>query len=250
MIIGYPVPGKEKARIICQAFIDGAPHDAEGDVFFGVNHGNHAAYLRAKALGRPWFYVDNAYFDRCRGVYFRVTRNALQCNGADPSDGKRFEHLGISIKPWRVDSKPTNTLLVCEQNANFMAAAVGYKGGWLTNTLSALRGLGLPHPIKVRPWNPDKAKLAIALLDQLPTTHMVITHSSASAITAMLEGVPAISQSGAAAVLTGKSMTFADISLPRHPSGREQFAATLADNQFTLDEIRRGMAWQWLNREK
>ena len=246
-LIAHPVPGKLKAQLICKAFIDGAPKNAQGDVFFGVNHGNLAPYLRAKALGRDWYYLDNTYFDKHRGMYFRVTKNALQCSGAESSDGKRFRSMGVEIKPWR--ETLGDTLLLCEQNDNFMATAVGYKGNWRRNTLATLMMLKPPYKVRLRPWNPDKKQNAITLLHELPGLRAVITHSSGSAITALLEGTPAISESGAARLLTGP-LTRENLLHWTRPSNREQFAWALADNMWTLDEIRNGEAWAWLNRSK
>ena len=244
-IVAWPVPGKVKAINFCNDFIKGAPKNAEGNIFFGVTHGNVAPYLRAKALGRTWWYGDNSYFDKHRGTYFRVTKNALQCRGDEPSDGTRFRALGVEIKPWR--ETLGDTLLVCEQNDNFMAAAVGYKGNWRRNTLAALAAMKLPYKIRVRPWNPDKHQNAVTLLQELPTLRAVITHSSGAAITALLEGVPAISESGAASRLTGP-LTRENIMSWQRPTNREQFAWALADNMWTLDEIRKGAAWRHLNK--
>lgn len=241
-LIAHPVPGKQKAVDICNAFIKGAPRGAEGDVFFGVNHGNVAPYLRAKALRRDWYYIDNSYFDKHRGVYFRVTKCALQRTGLEKSDGARFDRLGVSIKPWRKDLG--NEILLCEQNDNFMAAAVGYKGNWAKNTMAKLAEYSTLFKVRLRPWNPDKVKTALALLDDLKNLRCVVTHSSASAITAMLEGVPAISEAGAARNFTGPLTRDAILNLPR-PDNREQLAWALADGMFTMDEIRSGEAWEW-----
>lgn len=243
-LLAYPVPNKQRSVDICKAFIAGAPKSATGDVFFGVNHGNIAPYLRAKALGRDWYYIDNAYFDKVRNVYFRVTKCALQRRGDEPSTGERFKALDIEVKPWRTDLG--NDLLLCEQNANFMAAAVGYKGDWLKNTARMLEIAELPFRIKPRPWNPDKHKVYRALLDDIDNVHMVITHSSGSALTALLEGVPAISEAGAARLYTGP-LTRENISNPPRPDNREALFNALADGQFTLDEMRSGYAWKVLN---
>jgi hypothetical protein len=247
MLTAHPVPGKQKAVDICNAFIKGAPANAQGDVFFGVNHGNLAPYLRAKALGRDWWYLDNSYVDQYRHVYYRVTKNALQCKGTEPSTGERFQQLGVEIKPWR--ERTGNDILVCAQNDNFMATAVGYKGNWTKDTVRKLQAMNLPYRIRIRPWNPDKVKTGKILLGDLGNLHLLVTHSSASAITAMLEGVPAISESGAARVHTGP-LTLESVLRPPRPETREQLAWALADNMWTLDEIRAGKAWEWLNRSK
>ena len=39
-LTAFPVPGKEKSRRLCEAFVRGAPKDAEGVVFAGVKDGN------------------------------------------------------------------------------------------------------------------------------------------------------------------------------------------------------------------
>lgn len=243
-LISYPVPGKEKSRLICRAFEAGAPKHATGSVFFGTE-GVMDAFQRAKS--GTWWYIDNAYFDRCRGTYFRVTKNALQ---VDPrgktSFGARFRSLGITIRPWRdpLGSK----VLVIPQSESFMKSTLGKPGDWVRETLHHLKVFGVPDSeIRVRPWLRDKVKAYVELRQDLLDARLVVTWSSASAITALLEGVPAISESGAATWLTGPLI--ADTVRDPHRPGlveRAQFAAILADNQFTLDEFRDGTAWRWL----
>jgi hypothetical protein len=241
MLTLYPVPGKLKSDMICRAFLAGAPRSAEGAVFFGTE-GQMSAYRKAMTNGRPWFYLDNAYFDKHRGTYFRVTRNALQ---VDPrgrtSDGKRFAKLNVPIKPWRETLGPD--ILVAPQSDAFMKSTLGIEYDWGERTAALLRGRG--YPVRIRPWNRDKIKAGIALLDDLPNLRLLVTHSSASAITAMLEGTPAISMAGAASTLTG-ALRPESIDNPPKPDGRLEFAQVLADNQFTLEEFRSGAAWSWL----
>jgi hypothetical protein len=241
----YPVPGKEKSRLICRAFEAGAPRDATGTVFFGTE-GVMSAFQKAKAGKHPWWYIDNSYFDKHRGIYFRVTKNALQ---VDPrgktSTGERFARLQIEIKPWR--SKTGPEILVCPQSDNFMKSTLGYPNDWAAETVAALKSYDLPHPIRVRPWNRDKIAAGISLLNDLKNLRLLVTHSSAAAITAMLEGVPAISMAGAAYYITGM-LSRESVQTPPQPDGRLEFAQVLADNQFTLEEFRNGKAWQWLNK--
>lgn len=263
-LICYPVPGKEKSRLICRAFETGAPKSATGSVFFGTE-GVMDAYQRAKA--GTWWYIDNAYFDRCRGTYFRVTKNALQVDiraGIGPvspmgrpsplwiksSTGDRFRQLGITIKPMR--EQLGSKILVIPQSDSFMKSTLGKPGDWTRDTLHHLKVFGVPEAdIKVRPWLRDKKRAYIELREDLKDAKLVVTWSSASAITALLEGVPAISESGAATWITGPLV--ADlVHRPLMPSlaERAQFAAVLADNQFTLDEFRDGTAWRWLERDQ
>jgi hypothetical protein len=132
------------------------------------------------------------------------------------------------------------------QSDAFMKSTIGRPTDWAADTLIKLRSWGVQH-LRVRAWNRDKVKAGLALLDDLKNLRLLITYSSASAITAMLEGVPAISETGAAHLLTGPLAHEAVVDPPRSED-RLRFAQVLADNQFTLEECRNGRAWEWLEK--
>ena len=259
----YPVPGKEKSKVICAAFAHGAPKHATGSVFFGTE-GVMSAFQRAKS--GTWWYIDNAYTDPQRGQYFRVTKNALQVDprrywseddrpallptsDMRPSTGERFARLGIKVKDWR--DNPNGRILVIPQSDDFMKSTLGRKGDWLKETVDKLNAWGFGPRIRVRPWLRDKKQAYIELHKDLDGAALVVTWSSASAITALYEGIPAISESGSAYALTGGLLEQA-VREPRRPSlaERQRFLEVLADNQFTLDEFRDGTAWRWLERSQ
>lgn len=243
MLTLYPVPGKAKSDMICRAFAAGAPRNAEGAVFFGTE-GQMSAFRRAKASGRPWYYLDNSYFDKHRGTYFRATKNALQ---VDPrgktSDGKRFARLGIEIKPWRTGDD--GMILICPQSDDFMKSTLGFEFDWVS-TVEARLPIGWKWEVRVRQWNRNKIEAGTVLLDLLPRVRLLISHSSSASITAMLEGVPTISEAGAAHTLTGP-LNYEAVFRPPRPEGRLEFAQVLADNQGTLEEFRDGTVWRMLN---
>lgn len=248
-LVCYPVPGKAKSDLICKAFAAGAARGASGAVFFGTE-GQMDAFQRAKANGKPWFYVDNSYFDKHRGLYFRVTKNALQVDPTGKkSDGSRFAKLGIEIKPWRTLTLGED-VLVCPQSDNFMKSTLGRVDDWAAETVKTLQSWDIKR-VRVRPWNSDKVKVAVALHADLSNLRLLITHSSASAITAILEGVPAISTGDtAAAFRIGGPFTESNVLAPLRAADdqRLHMAQVLADNQFTLEEFRDGTAWDWLQK--
>lgn len=243
----YPVAGKKKSFDICLAFAQGAGGQIAGLLregaafFYGVDDSNLETWRRVRELGREFFYCDNAYFDGTRQAYFRVTRSALQHSGAGESDGKRLAKLGVTIKPWRAAGEH---VLVCPQSHHFMRTVVGVEGDWQAETMAKLATL-TDRPVRLRAWSADKGKLAATLEQDLANAHVLVTWSSAAAITAILAGVPAIVLGQSAAQpMAGTSLE--QLENPPTPDGREGWAGVLADNQWTLDEMRAGVAWRAL----
>lgn len=240
MLTPIPVVGKQKSRDICDAFIAGAPRSAKGFVTYGVNDTNHAAFLAAKATGLPIWQIDNSYFDKTRGLLFRVTKDAVQHSGLGETDGKRFALLDIPVEPFRL--RANAHVLVVEQSESYMRIHGGEPARtqgrptagnetWLTKQ-TRLHAAG--RKIRFRPWRSDKLKLAEKLAYYLIDADLLITHSSAAAVQAYLAGVPV--------VVSEQSCCY------RTPiEDRMRLFGVLADNQFLLSEMRSGFAWRALN---
>lgn len=239
MLISCPVPGKDKSARICRAFMDGAPRDAEGYVFFGVNEANAEQWRIAKASGLPWFYIDNSFFDVTRGQRFRVARNRVQVNARElTSDGRRFDALGLEIKPWTVAR--SGYWLVIEQSQSFMRT-VADAPDWLSRTLYDLSSPA-GAPVRVRAWNRDKHAQMRTLDADLAGAKCLVTHTSAAAVQAVLQGVPAyVDRMHALAQMVCGLGGYTD------RDQRRRFLSVLADHEFTLDELRAGAAWHRLH---
>lgn len=240
MVNAYPVAGKTKSLDICRAFVDGVKdHATDCAVFYGVDQSNSQHWDRVKTLGIDWYYIDNSYFDATRGTHFRVTRNGLQHSGLGHTTGVRFRQLRQKIMPWRVHG---NHILVCPQSDQFMREIAHFPGNWLQDVQAALATLTV-RPLRVRNWDRDKAALSATLRDDLRGAWALVTYSSAAAVSALIEGVPPISKAGACAYMGNNLST---IEKPRMREDRERFLGVLADNQFTLQELREGKAWRTL----
>lgn len=236
----FPQPGKAKSRDILEAFAagtSGARYDGIPS-FFGVK-GIEETWKLARASGR-YYYLDNAYFDVTRGSHFRVGRNSLQ-DWSCPPDYSRLEKLGLVILPWR---KSGAHIVVTMQSPHFMEEVAGWPGGanaWQAEVLTKIKKY-TDRTIVVRHWNPDKPMLARTLREDLQGAWCLVTHSSAAANEAVLDGIPVFVLGQGSALPMGLSM-LEQIEKPRMPDGREAWAATLAANQWTLDELRKGMPW-------
>lgn len=232
----YPVAGKQKSADICAAFIRGAPQN-DGDVFYGVDESNLVAW-RASV---DYWYIDNSFFDSTRGTHYRVTHNDLQPSGVGATDGKRFDALNIEIKPWR---EAGEHVVICPQSMSYMRMIAGYEGDWLSQIRKELR-TATHRELRVRPWNRDKARLASTLHADLRNSWALVTYSSAAAISAVLCGIPVVVTGPNAAKPMGGGRP-ADIERVGKPEHRRMWASVLADAQFTLEEMRSGLAWETL----
>lgn len=239
----YPQPGKPKARTICEAFAEGfggrvVQHTPQAlysgpAMFYGVRPAWLHLWQQAKDEGREWWYADNSYFDAGRERYFRLTRGALQHDGRGESDGQRLAALGVTVQPWRAGGYH---IVACVQSDEFLRVVAGVDGGaagWLCavrNTLARVtkRQLVVRQKRDSRP-----------LADDLAGAWALVTYCSAAANEALIAGIPVHVATGAALEF---STPLNEIESPRRPEGRERWASVLADNQWTLDEIRRGAA--------
>lgn len=225
----YPQPGKRKAIEVCEAFARGCSGDVVHSVpdrlrsgaamFYGVRPAWFHLWEQAKAEGRDWFYADNAFLgDR----HFRIARNAVQAAPLPP-DYDRLDQLNIEIKPWR---RTGRHVLVCLQTDEFMATVAR---------------AGMPEILTDRPVKVRRKGSPVPLADDLRDCWCVVTWSSAAGIEAVLAGVPAIA-------LGESVIPYGDIEDPPKFDRRE-WAARLAANQWTLEEMADGTAWINLTRE-
>lgn len=250
MVTCYPQDGKKKSYDICSAFAVGCGGRVVTDgvyrggpaMFYGVDTANEQVWRDVRASGADWYYADNAFFDQCRGKYFRVGKNQLQHSGFGTSDGKRFARLGLRLEPWRTTGAH---ILVTPQSDHFMRVAAGFPN-WLESTLAVLNRC-TDREIRIRAWNRDKLKLAQQLPQALAGAWALVTYSSGSAISAILSGIPAIS--------TGECIarrmcgTLAEtIENPLMPE-RQEWANVVADHQWSLDEFRSGETWRVLQEQ-
>lgn len=252
-LVCYPQPGKPKSRRLCEALARGAggrlceprPLELEPGAagFYGVV-GLEDLYRQAVAE-RDWYYADNAHFDCARGTHFRVAKNALQDLSPGAPEWKRYEALGLAVKPW---TRGGRHVVVAMQSEHFMAQVARWPGGASTWQDAVLRALErhTDRPIVVRHWVRDKAERAKTLHQDLEGAWALVTHASAAANEALLAGVPVFVTGRSPALSMGLSQ-LQRIEDPRRPDGREQWAAVLAGKQWTIEEIESGTAWRALH---
>lgn len=235
----HPVAGKRKSVDLIDAFIAGAPKTATGAVFYGVNESNIDAWRETLRFQRPFWYIDNSFFDKTRGTHFRVAKNRIQIDATQyTSDGSRFEALGIALHPHKTDGE---TIVVCPQSDSFMRDIVRYPGNWLEQKLRELNDCYPHRAVVVREWSRDKIKAAASLPQDLATAWRLVTHTSMAAVEALVHGVD-VDCAGMHAIGLWRTDREA------YTEDRRKLMGVLADAQWTIEELKEGKAWQWLNR--
>ncbi len=236
-LVCWPQPGKRRSLDVLSAFAAGWG-GGSGEAFYGVV-GIEAVFAKTRESAKTWFYGDNAYFDRLRGTHFRFARDALQIAEAQRPDWARWRAIGLGMAPWQRGRH----VVVVEQSSHHLRLSGGGEA-WLGGTLTRLASL-TDRPIRVRRWNRDKGGAASSLAADLKDAHALVTHTSAAANEALLAGVP-VFVTGPCAASPLASGSLEGIESPRYPDGREEWAAGLANSQWTLEELRSGAAWRRL----
>lgn len=254
-LYAYPQPGKDKSRRLLSAFAEGAGGELRepwhgisfiqdrscASAFYGTV-GIESLFAAAREMN-DWYYLDNAYFDRARERFFRISRNALQRAALAP-DFKRLKQLVIEISPWR---RAGAHVLVVEQSEYFMREIARRPlEQWRGEVLETLRR-HTDRPIRIRAWQRDKSKASSSLVQDLAGAWAVVTHASAAANEAVLAGIPVFLTGQSVALPMGLSQ-LEQIESPRRPDGRREWAAQLAASQWTEEEMRSGVAWESLTK--
>jgi hypothetical protein len=210
---------------------------SEIPVVWGVLRDSDRILAQAKAQLLYFFYIDHAYFDRGHGKSYRITRNRYEAGPTRKCPEDRAAELGIDLEPWR---KSGREIIVCPPTDYFIQAHGC--ADWLDTTLETLRSV-TDRPITIRE-KPQPGTAAVPLKAALKTAHALVTHSSNVAIEAACLGTPVFVNPASAAAPVGQT-DLSKMEEPVYPD-REPWLAHLAYNQFSIDEIRDGKAWQLL----
>lgn len=193
---------------------------------------------QAQAEGRDYFYIDHAYFSR--GKYYRITKNGYQHDGRGASTGERFQSFPkLQIKPWRTSG---SHIVVCPNSAIHFALHGLDADQWLRDVTATLRQ-HTDREIRIR-WKVQRSERPIAR--DLADAWAVVVFSSASALDALVAGVPVFTLAPFASSVRMGLSDLTQIEHPYYPDDRESFLSVIADHQWTLQEILKGVAWRAL----
>jgi hypothetical protein len=189
---------------------------------------------QAQEAGRDYYYIDHAYFNRSK--YYRITKNAYQHDGRGVSTGDRFRAFPrLAVQPWRTSG---SHILICPNSSIYFALHGLDVDDWLRDVTMTLRQQ-TDRPIRIR-WKVADCPIREDLVD----AWAVVVFSSAAALDALIAGVPVFTLAPFAASVRMGLSDLTRIESPFYPDDRESFVSVLADHQWTIQEILKGVAWR------
>jgi hypothetical protein len=206
-------------------------------IVWGCIRGAPQLMKMIRDAGCNYWQMDNGY--RGRNKYFRITKNAWQHVGLEQSNPLRWERLSkeynLKIRPWNKGSK-----IVVAMSTEHLYKLHGLNiSDWLEKTIATIK----KHSDRKILVREKKAKGPIE--DTLKDAHALVTYTSMAALDALQMGVPVFcSEKCAAAPMALQDLT--RIEHPLYPDDRERLFWTMADHQFTENELASGM---WYKQE-
>ncbi len=200
--------------------------------------------------------IELGYLHRDR--YYMVGWGGLNgradfCNRNMPSD--RLDALQIDVKPWRTTGEH---VVLCGQVPTDSAVCHVDYAAWCRETALELKRRTRrvvrfrAHPMASEEIDMRGTGVVLSdrpsLLDDLQNAWCVVTFNSNAAVESILEGVPAFAFDEGSMATAVASSDLDDLENPPMPD-RRQWLADLAYAQWTVDEIRAGLAWEHLRQK-
>ncbi|QOZ25287.1 hypothetical protein [Bradyrhizobium sp. CCBAU 51753] len=211
---------------------DGEPFIVWGQIFTALT-----AIPKALAQGRPFYQLDNGFVDPARGGptgYYRITYRSpspVFWQDAPPSRIKR------DLRPWRQSG---SHIVIGLPGENFGRSFGIDCRRWIEE--SPVREL---RRYTVRPITTRLKRAETPLAQDLRNAWALVTHSSNVAVDAVLAGIPVFCKATCPVAPVG-NLDLAAIERPEMPDRGAWFNSLMAQ-QFTVDEMRSGMAREYLS---
>jgi len=213
-----------------------------------------------------WWYVDVGYltqqitrypepkihdYDK---TYFRICKgnlHTIRCRVGDGVRLSKLEHQGIDVEFKGWDTGETKHILLCPSSPMVTYHINGMsQEEWIKQVTGEINKY-TNRPIKFRNKpRPGNEWWQTDIKEDLKGAHCLVTNMSLSAIDAVMNMVPAIThQRNIASFVTSRDIS--KIEKPMRPGRKTmtEWLRMVADNQFTIEEISNGTAYENLKRQ-
>ena len=231
--------------------------------FWGLGDNQTNKIREVSEKGEEWWYVDTGYltqqitrypspkihdYDK---TYFRIIKGELHTIRGKVGDGKRLlklEKQGIDVKFKGWYTGKTEHILIAPSSETVTRCTNQMsQQEWVDlaiNEIKKFTDRTIKFRNKPRPnnewWNTD-------IKNDLKNCHALVTNMSLSAVDAVLNKVPAFTHdNNVASAVSSRNLKF--IEKPMRPGQKTMngWLNFVAENQFTVEEIERGLAYKTL----
>jgi len=235
--------------------------------FWGLGGDNVSKIEQLEKHGQEWYYVDVGYltqpitrypipkihdYDK---TYFRIVKGKIHTlEGSKKGGGNRLKELekkGLPSKFENWKGGEGDHILICPSSET-----VSYKhnnltqGDWVDRAISQIKKLtnrDIRIRYKPRPGNEWWGK---DIKEDLDDCHCLITNMSLSAIDSILEGVPVVCDGrNVAWPVSTRFIQFINDPLKPTKANVNEWMKLLANNQFTIEEMKNGTAYKVLSKQ-
>jgi hypothetical protein len=240
---------------------DHATVPAEVACMVGVK--SRALYQAYYGQGTHVVYLDKGYTRHARPgpvkvwEYWRVSLDShhpTQYLGKPDMPADRVDDLGVVLKPWR--KKGEHVVIAGSSQKYHDFYGLRHPTQWAQKLVKQIQGAAPGRRIVYRPKPSWKEAVPIEgtefsrqgdIYDVLENAWALVTHGSNAVFESILEGVPCIVLGDAVAKpISSDSLEEIESPLLACYAARHQWLANLAYWQWTLPELSKGQAWDFL----
>ena len=252
----------------------GLPKNIDAISVFGILRGTGKALLEAKKKGIDSYYFDHSYFDAGykENHWVRICKNAHSMNYLKDSSPKRwlenFDKL-YQIQNWKKSNSKRKNILIIPPTSAICWYFSCHE--WLKELMDILKhklNSKLLSNIKIR-VKPNEPLVDIngnflgirnsnnicgtSLQEDLNNSLIVIAYNSQVALEATIRGIPVIVNENNACHSISFSLNDINSNLNNRiffkEPDRKKLFNWLSNNQFKLEELKNGFAWEMLNKQ-
>ena len=230
---------------------------------YGILAGSGEVYKWCEKENRDFYFMDHGYFNNAHDYphWLRITKNGHCQAKMYKRSTDRYEqmfhttNISADMKPWRKTGAKILILPPTNAIANFFNAE-----DWLDNTLKILgENTDRELVIREKPYNPGVSKdhVGATIKVDIPTNKSTgkinwneyfacVTYNSNTMIESFKNGIPVFCDPINCAAAPIAETDFTKIDTPLY-GDRVALFSSLAYNNFTMEEMANGTAWELLN---
>ena len=261
---------KPRTQRYVEAFVKGTPGDykiynfrdlkqlpEETLTMYGILAVSGEIYKWCQKENKNFYFMDHGYFANAHDKphWLRITKNKHCQNLLINDKTDRYEkYFKRELKPWNKNGKKILVLPPTNAIANHFNVK-----DWLDKTINTLKqNTDRPIDVREKPYNPTVAVDHVGATVKIdkPTNnqgqikwedyHATVLYNSNTMVASLTNGVPVFCDKENSAALPISETDFTKIETPKYED-RIALFSNLAYNNFTMEEMQNGVAWNILN---